>query len=92
MCAGIYTSLWECGESVRCVQVYIYTSLWECGESVRCVQVDLVNDPRSVLELALSSREFSAVASRLDANSFVLKVVGKEEYFLKEVPIIQYKV
>jgi len=32
------------------------------------------------------------VSSRLDANSFVLKVVGKEEYFLKEVPIIQYKV
>ena len=56
------------------------------------VQVDLVNDPRSVLELALSSREFKPVESRLDANSFVLKVVGKEEYFLKEVPIIQYKV
>ena len=54
--------------------------------------MDLVNDPRSVLELALSSREFESVASRLDANSFVLKVVGKEEYFLKEVPIIQYKV
>ena len=51
-----------------------------------------MNDPRSVLELALSSREFRPVASRLDANSFVLKVVGKEEYFLKEVPIIQYKV
>lgn len=32
------------------------------------------------------------MSSRLDANSFVLKVVGKEEYFLKEVPIIQYKV
>lgn len=55
-------------------------------------QVDLINDPRSVLELALNSREFKPVASRLDANSFVLKVVGKEEYFLKEVPIIQYKV
>lgn len=51
-----------------------------------------MNDPRSVLELALNSREFRPVASRLDANSFVLKVVGKEEYFLKEVPIIQYKV
>ena len=51
-----------------------------------------MNDPRSVLELALSSREFESVSSRLDANSFVLKVVGKEEYFLKEVPIIQYKV
>ena len=51
-----------------------------------------MNDPRSVLELALSSHEFKPVASRLDANSFVLKVVGKEEYFLKEVPIIQYKV
>ena len=51
-----------------------------------------MNDPRSVLELALNSREFKPVASRLDANSFVLKVVGKEEYFLKEVPIIQYKV
>jgi phosphatidylinositol-4,5-bisphosphate 3-kinase len=55
------------------------------------ILVDLVNDPRSVLELALNSREFKPVASRLDANSFVLKVVGKEEYFLKEVPIIQYK-
>lgn len=54
--------------------------------------MDLVNDPRSVLELALNSREFQPVASRLDANSFVLKVVGKEEYFVKEVPIIQYKV
>lgn len=54
--------------------------------------MDLENDPRSVLELALSSREFRPVSSRLDANSFVLKVVGKEEYFLKEVPIIQYKV
>ena len=54
--------------------------------------MDLINDPRSVLELALNSREFKPVASRLDANSFVLKVVGKEEYFLKEVPIIQYKV
>lgn len=51
-----------------------------------------MNDPRSVLELALNSREFLPVASRLDANSFVLKVVGKEEYFVKEVPIIQYKV
>jgi phosphatidylinositol-4,5-bisphosphate 3-kinase len=55
------------------------------------IQVDLENDPRSVLELALSSREFRPVTSRLDANSFVLKVVGKEEYFLKEVPVIQYK-
>lgn len=54
--------------------------------------MDLVNDPRSVLELALNSREFRPVASRLDANSFVLKVVGKEEYFLKEVLITQYKV
>lgn len=51
-----------------------------------------MNDPRSVLELALNSREFKPVASRLDANNFVLKVVGKEEYFVKEVPIIQYKV
>ena len=48
--------------------------------------------PHDVIKLALKSKELKSMASRLHAEELVLKVSGREEYLLEEVPLHKYSV
>ena len=56
------------------------------------LQVGLEVKPLSLLNKALQKKELKHVMSRLHATKLVLKVVGREEYLLKDEPLIHYKV
>ena len=56
------------------------------------VQMDLGSSPTEIVERAMDSRELKHVLKSYRHDDLVLKVVGREEYMLKEKRISSYKV
>ena len=54
--------------------------------------MDVGSCPGEVRDRAMASRELARVIGRLNPQSLVLKVAGKEEYLLEEKSLSQYKV
>jgi len=54
--------------------------------------MDVGSCPGEVLDRAMASRDLARVIGRLNPQSLVLKVAGKEEYLLEEKSLSQYKV
>ena len=56
------------------------------------MQMDLGSSPNEIIERAMDSRELKHVLRNYKYQDLVLKVVGREEYMLKEKRISCYKV
>ena len=56
------------------------------------MQMDLGSSPSEIIERAMDSRELKHVLRTHKCKDLVLKVVGREEYMLKEKRISCYKV
>ena len=55
-------------------------------------QMDLGSSPTEIVERAMDSRELRHILKAYRRDDLVLKVVGREEYMLKEKRISCYKV
>ena len=54
--------------------------------------MDLGSSPTEIVERAMDSRELKHILKQYKREDLVLKVVGREEYMLKEKRISSYKV
>lgn len=55
-------------------------------------QMDLGSSPTEIVERAMDSRELKQLLKCYRCEDLVLKVVGREEYMLKEKRLSSYKV